>query len=199
MSHRRDVNFTRIAKPQGAPRGLLLHFILFKISLEPSHGYEILQEIEEKTAGAWRPGPGSIYPMLKKLVSKGYIKSESSRRVRTSQRVYQITPKGKAQVQKIRKIFTNAGQRWSSLARIFVDMLEPSELSRFFVEGSRKQFEIARETLESKLDKIRVEDAQFMMKEYSLNLQRQLDWSNSVIRALSHEDPIKAEARLDVG
>ena len=177
----------------------MMHFILFKNSMEPSHGYEKLQEIEEKTAGAWRPGPGSIYPMLKKLVSKGYIKSESSRRVRTSQRVYQITPKGKAQVQKIRKIFTNAGQRWSSLARIFVDMLEPSELSRFFVEGSRKQFEIARETLESKLDKIRVEDAQFMMKEYSLNLQRQLDWSNSVIRALSHEDPIKAEARLDVG
>ena len=196
MSHRRDVDIARIAKPQGAPRGLLLHFILFKISLEPSHGYEILQEIEEKTAGAWRPGPGSVYPMLKKLVSKGYIRSESSRRVKTSQRVYQITPKGKAQVQKIRKTFTNAGQRWSSLARIFVDMLEPADLSRFFVEGSRKQFEIARETLESKLDKIRVEDAQFMMKEYSLNLQRQLDWSNAVLRGLSSSDPIKAEARL---
>jgi DNA-binding PadR family transcriptional regulator len=192
----RDVDLARIAKPQGAPRGLLLHFILHKISLEPSHGYEILQEIEEKTSGAWRPGPGSIYPMLKKLVSQGYIKSESSRKVKTAQRVYQITPKGKAHIQKIRKIFTNAGERWSSLARIFIDMLEPSDLSKFFVEGSKKQFEIARETLESRIDRLRTEDAEFMMKEYALNLQRQLEWCNAVLRGLRRGHVVETEARI---
>ena len=83
-----------IERQQGAPRGLLLHFILYKISLKPYHGYELLQEIEENTAGAWRPGPGSIYPMLKKLVSEGYIKSESSKKVKTAQTIYQITQKG---------------------------------------------------------------------------------------------------------
>ncbi len=134
--------------------------------------------------------------MLKKLVSQGYIESESPRKVKTSQRIYQITPKGKAHILKIRKIFTNAGQRWSSLARIFVDMLGPSDISKFFVEGSRKQFEIARETLESKLDKLRVEDAEFMMREYSLNLQRQLDWSNAILRKLKRANPIKTEREI---
>jgi DNA-binding PadR family transcriptional regulator len=195
MSHR-VIDFAKVAKPQGAPRGLLLHFILYKISLEPSHGYEILQEIEEKTAGAWRPGPGSIYPMLKKLVSQGYIKSESPRKIKTAQRIYQITPKGKAHILKIRKIFSTAGQRWSSLARIFVEMLEPEDLSKFIVEGSTKQFEIARETIEARIGKIKHQDALFMMEEYSLNLQKQLGWSESIVRSLKRADPIKAEARI---
>jgi DNA-binding PadR family transcriptional regulator len=195
MSHR-DIDFAKVAKPQGAPRGLLLHFILYKISLEPSHGYEILQEIEEKTAGAWRPGPGSIYPMLKKLVSQGYIKSESPRKIKTAQRIYQITPKGKAHIQKIRKIFSTAGQRWSSLARIFVEMLEPEDLSKFIVEGSTKQFEIARETIESRIEKLKPQEALFMMEEYSLNLQKQLSWSESVIRSLKRADPIRTEVRI---
>jgi DNA-binding PadR family transcriptional regulator len=195
MIHR-DIDFAKVAKPQGAPRGLLLHFILYKISLEPSHGYEILQEIEEKTAGAWRPGPGSIYPMLKKLVSQGYIKSESPRKIKTAQRIYQITPKGKAHIQKIRKIFSTAGQRWSSLARIFVEMLEPEDLSKFIVEGSTKQFEIARETIESRIEKLKPQEALFMMEEYSLNLQKQLSWSESVIRSLKRADPIRTEVRI---
>ncbi|MHB1868056.1 MAG: PadR family transcriptional regulator [Nitrososphaerales archaeon] len=186
----------KFTKPQGAPRGLLLHYIMYKISMKPSHGYEILQDIEEKTAGAWRPGPGSIYPMLKKLVSKGYIKSESPRRVKTSQRIYQITPKGRIHIQKIKKIFTNAGQRWGSLARIFVDMLEPSDLAKFFVDASKNQFGVARESIESKLSLIPRVDAEFMLKEYSLNLQRQLDWSNKILRGFQHTNPIRAETKI---
>lgn len=183
-----------LEKPQGAPRGLLLHFILYKISLKPSHGYEILQEIEENTAGAWRPGPGSIYPMLKKLVSEGYIKSES--KLKSPQTVYQITPKGKLHLQEIRKVFASASQKWGGLYRLFSEMLDPADIPKMFVDGSRRQFEVTREMLESKLDKISATDLEFMMKEYSLNLQRQLDWSNEILSRLERTDPVKAEAKI---
>lgn len=192
MPRKRD---SYLERPQGAPRGLLLHFILYKISLKPHHGYELLQEIEENTSGAWRPGPGSIYPMLKKLVSEGYIKSES-KKAKTAQTIYQITQKGKVHMQEIRKIFANASQKWGGLYRLFSEMLDPADIPKMFVDGSRRQFEITREMLESKLDKISETDLEFMMKEYSLNLQRQTDWSNEILRSLKRSVSVKAEAKI---
>src|SRR5438552_3272151 len=58
-----------------APKGLLRYYILHKIAQKPIHGYEIIQDIDSKTEGAWRPGAGSLYPILKKLVSEGLIKA----------------------------------------------------------------------------------------------------------------------------
>src|ERR1035441_5342302 len=78
-----------LAHPQGAPRGLLLHYMLRKISKNPCHGYEILQEIDAKTEGAWRPGAGSIYPILKKLLENGYIQSDQ--KTGADRRIYSIT------------------------------------------------------------------------------------------------------------
>ena len=171
------------AKPQGAPRGLLLHYILYKISLKPAHGYEILQDIEEKTEGAWRPGAGSIYPMLKKLVQQGYIKAES-KSVETSLRVYRITPKGRRNVQEAKEMFANAGQRWSAIRRIFIEMLATKDISKFLVDGARVQFDVAREALESKIHEIPQSEVEFILKEYDLNLQRQLDWSRDMMNKL---------------
>src|SRR5580698_694175 len=82
-----------LTHPQGAPRGLLLHYMLRKIAQSPCHGYEILQDIDSKTEGAWRPGAGSIYPILKKLVTNGYIKANEGTRG-VDRKVYSITPKG---------------------------------------------------------------------------------------------------------
>lgn len=185
-----------IERPQGAPRGLLLHFILYKISLKPYHGYELLREIEENTAGAWRPGPGSIYPMLKKLVSEGYIRSESPKRAKSALTVYLITHKGKLHMQEIRKVFASAGQKWGGLYRLFVEMLDPADLPKMFVDGSRKQFEVTREILDTKKDLISGTDLEYMMKEYSLNLQRQLDWSDEILSSLKRGVPVRAEANI---
>jgi DNA-binding PadR family transcriptional regulator len=191
----KDLDFERFAKPQGAPRGLLLHYILYKISQKPSHGYELLQEIEEKTEGAWRPGAGSIYPMLKKLVAQGYIKAESPKKLHTFQRVYHITPEGKLHVAKTKEMFSNAGHRWSLMRKIFIDMLEPKDLSKFFVEGAKMHFDATRDVVDSKISAIPSAEAEFILKEYALNLQRQLDWSNEVLRGLKHTK-IATEAKI---
>ncbi|GIJ20159.1 hypothetical protein Vlu01_07830 [Micromonospora lutea] len=39
----------------------------------PMHGYEMIQEIDSRTGGGWRPSPGSIYPTLQLLEDEGVI------------------------------------------------------------------------------------------------------------------------------
>lgn len=53
------------------PRGFLDYVVLQALQSKPMSGTELMDEIEEKTQ--WRPGPGSIYPLLKKLNKRGAI------------------------------------------------------------------------------------------------------------------------------
>lgn len=41
------------------------------------HGYEMIQEIGDRSGGAWRPSPGSVYPTLQLLEDEGLIVSVS--------------------------------------------------------------------------------------------------------------------------
>lgn len=41
------------------------------------HGYEMIQEIGERSGGAWKPSPGSVYPTLQLLEDEGLIVSAS--------------------------------------------------------------------------------------------------------------------------
>jgi DNA-binding PadR family transcriptional regulator len=42
------------------------------------HGYEMIQELEERTGGRWRPSAGSIYPTLQMLEDEGLIRGEET-------------------------------------------------------------------------------------------------------------------------
>jgi len=162
-----------------------MHYALYKIAQRPSHGYEILQDIESRTEGAWRPGAGSIYPMLKKMVDEGLITDEPKGKV--DHRTYHITKKGLEHVRVGKGFFANFGQRWGSMRRIFIEMLEPEDVGKFLVDGSKTQFQIAQEALESKLENIDSSEARFILKEYALNLERQLDWANSTLNKVGEE------------
>lgn len=168
---------------KGAPRGLLLHYILHSISVKPKHGYEILQDIEAKTDGAWRPGVGSVYPVLKKLLANGYIETDK-RGSMENRRVYSITPKGVEEMKERGEMFASSWQRWVAMRRLFYDLLDPAGFSNMFVEGSRKQFEMAKELMEARGDSMSRNEMDFMLREYSLNLERQLDWTQGRIREL---------------
>jgi DNA-binding PadR family transcriptional regulator len=165
----------------GAPRGMLLHYILHSISLKPKHGYEILQDIDGKTDGAWRPGVGSVYPILKRLFANGYIQADEKGSVE-NRRVYSITPKGIEEMKGRGEMMASSWQRWMAMRRLYFDMLDPSGISSLFVEGSRKQFEMVKELLEARRNSISRNDMDFMLREYSLNLERQLDWTQAQLR-----------------
>src|SRR5438034_11828670 len=98
-----------------APKGLLRYYILHKIVQKPIHGYEIIQDIDSKTEGAWRPGAGSLYPILKKLVSEGLIKAEPEPSNEATRRVYQITPKGDESLAHAQELFATFQHPFRSL------------------------------------------------------------------------------------
>src|SRR5213593_2139735 len=170
--------------PQGAPRGLLRHYILHRIAEKPAHGYDILREIASKTEGSWRPGAGSVYPILKELLAESYIKTEPHRRGETSQRVYHITPKGARRVRQSSDMFRKAGENWGAMRSLFIELVEPEQLPNLFTHMVSGQFSFVRDVLELKRDKIPSKQIGFMLKEYALNLQRQLEWANRTLKQL---------------
>ncbi|MFJ9695015.1 PadR family transcriptional regulator [Kitasatospora sp. NPDC101183] len=60
-----------------ARRGDVRASLLALLKERPMHGYEMIAEIAERTGGAWRPSPGSIYPNLQLLEEEGLITSET--------------------------------------------------------------------------------------------------------------------------
>ena len=177
------VDSKSLTHPQGAPRGLLLHYMLHKISQSPCHGYEILQDIDSKTEGAWRPGAGSIYPILKKLVVKGYIKAAAGARG-ADRKVYSITSKGLEFINEDEKMLRNSGRNWMAMRRLFLELLKPEDLTRFVSEGTKGQFELAQEIISSKMNVIPPKDREYILKEYVLNLERQLEWANQALKEI---------------
>ncbi|WP_329015616.1 PadR family transcriptional regulator [Streptomyces sp. NBC_00690] len=60
-----------------ARRGDVRASILALLKDRPMHGYEMIQEIGERSGGAWKPSPGSVYPTLQLLEDEGLISSAS--------------------------------------------------------------------------------------------------------------------------
>jgi DNA-binding PadR family transcriptional regulator len=54
-------------------QGELRLALLALIAEKPSHGYELIKEIEEMTGGAYAPSPGAVYPTLQMLADEGQI------------------------------------------------------------------------------------------------------------------------------
>lgn len=157
------------------------------MSIRPVHGYEIAQDIEEKTDGAWRPAPGSIYPMLKKLTSQGLIRATQTktRGSDTSQRTYEITPKGAKCLGQAKEMFASAGFRWTSMRRLFIELMDSDQVAKFLVEGSKAGFQMSQELVNTKIIKLSQKEGEFALKEYILNLQKQLDWAERKLGELS--------------
>jgi DNA-binding PadR family transcriptional regulator len=57
----------------GFGHGGLRLVVLKLIEEKPSHGYELIKEIEERFKGAYSPSPGVVYPTLSWLEDEGFI------------------------------------------------------------------------------------------------------------------------------
>ncbi len=78
--------------PRGrrARRGAVRAAILVLLGEESRNGYTLMQEIEKRSEGTWRPSPGSIYPALAMMEDEGLIRSVDSE----DQRAYELTDAG---------------------------------------------------------------------------------------------------------
>jgi DNA-binding PadR family transcriptional regulator len=78
-----------------ARRGDVRAAALALLAEEPRNGYQIIQEIGERSDGVWRPSPGSVYPALQQLEDENLIRAEAGDGGR---RAYVLTDEGSAYV-----------------------------------------------------------------------------------------------------
>ena len=74
-----------------ARRGDVRLALLRLLAEEPANGYQLMQTIEERSGGRWRPSPGSVYPTLAQLEDEGLIRSVEAEGARR----FEITDAGR--------------------------------------------------------------------------------------------------------
>lgn len=71
-------------------RGDVRAAVLALLAEQPMHGYQIIQKIDERSGGTWKPSAGSVYPTLQLLADEGLITAEES----DGRKTYALTEAG---------------------------------------------------------------------------------------------------------
>ncbi len=85
------------------PKGFIRYQVLESLNEKPMSGSEIINEVESRTNGRWKPSPGSIYPLLAWLQDNGHVKELSTDQ--GGMKRYEITESGRALLSEQKKIF----------------------------------------------------------------------------------------------
>jgi len=88
-------------------RGDVRAAVLLLLEEQPRHGYDLIQEISERSSGSWTPSPGSIYPTLQILEDEGLVAIETVE----GRKMASLTPAGVAHVEANRAAL---GTPWST-------------------------------------------------------------------------------------
>ena len=101
--------FPGFGPPRGprARRGDVRAALLLLLAEEPRNGYGLMQEIEQRSDGVWRPSPGSVYPALQQLEDEGLVQQAGEGR-----KAYTLTAEGSAHVEENRKAL---GTPWDAV------------------------------------------------------------------------------------
>jgi DNA-binding PadR family transcriptional regulator len=87
-------------------RGDVRAAVLVLLDEGPETGYGLMGEIEDRSEGAWRPSPGSMYPTLTMLEDEGLIRPQPGE----GRTPYELTDEGRAYVEQHRE---KLGQPWA--------------------------------------------------------------------------------------
>jgi DNA-binding PadR family transcriptional regulator len=115
-------------------KGDLKYVILELLQEKPSHGYEIIRALEERSRGFYTPSPGAIYPTLQMLEDLDYV----TVRQQDGKKVYTITEAGRAflaeREQVVDDIWARTRDRWGPEVREEIGELvrELRDLGRLF-------------------------------------------------------------------
>ena len=74
-----------------ARRGDVRAALLTLLAEEPRNGYQLMQEVERRSEGVWRPSPGSVYPALQQLEDEGLVRSDETE----GRKLFHLTDEGR--------------------------------------------------------------------------------------------------------
>ncbi len=89
-------------------RGDVRAALLVLLDEEPRNGYGLMQEIERRSEGIWRPSPGSVYPALAQLEDEGLVQADSDE----GRKRFVLTEAGRSHVEEHREAL---GEPWAGL------------------------------------------------------------------------------------
>lgn len=89
-------------------RGDVRAALLLLLAENATNGYRLMQEIEERSDGLWRPSPGSVYPTLSRLEGDGLVAVEKH----DGHKTFSLTKAGDAYVDENRE---RLGEPWVGL------------------------------------------------------------------------------------
>ncbi len=92
-----------------ARRGDVRAAALLLLADEPRNGYQLMQEIEARSNGVWRPSPGSVYPALSQLEDEGLVRAEAG----DGRRTFVLTDAGRSYVEEHRD---ELGSPWDEMS-----------------------------------------------------------------------------------
>jgi DNA-binding PadR family transcriptional regulator len=173
--------------PQTVPRGFLRLYILLMLSRGPKTGYSIMQWIEEKTEGAWKPGAGTMYPLLKSLQREGLLKVKGESE-KGGSKTYSLTAKGTKELEEVRTRIAGVGKKERVMGQLFSELFPGS----IFVPMMIRRWRDGMEVLRQKLAEIPEKERTPLLEELRFILGSQLDWIDS---QLSSSVPPKVARR----
>jgi DNA-binding PadR family transcriptional regulator len=86
---------SRVPRGPKVRRGDVRAAILDVLAVEPMNGYQIIQQIAERSGGAWKPSPGSVYPTVQQLEDEGLVEGRDVE----GRRLLRLTDAGRTYVE----------------------------------------------------------------------------------------------------
>ncbi len=135
--------------PGRGRRGDVRNAILALLAEQPMNGYQLINEISERTNGLWSPSAGSVYPALGLLLDEGLIVDREI----DGKRVHELTEAGRAYVAEHADELTDPWERVTAGHRGFLDMRpEIAQLAmavqQVAMSGDENQIQSARQILD---------------------------------------------------
>jgi DNA-binding PadR family transcriptional regulator len=121
-------------------RGDLKFMILGLLEEKPMHGYEVMQRLEDETAGFYSASPGSVYPVLQMLQDEGLLRSSEIE----GKRVYELTDEGREFLRRHRDRVEGVADRASDFGNAFSGR-GIGDVTRSFARLAQGSFERATE------------------------------------------------------
>ena len=129
-----------------ARRGDVRAAALVLLEEEPRNGYQLMQEIERRSDGAWRPSPGAVYPALQQLEDEGLVRTREVE----GGRLFELTDAGRAHVEEHR---AELGEPWEAFSRDVPD--ETRELARLMKDLVGAAVQVIRAGDEAQVERAR--------------------------------------------
>lgn len=147
---------------QRARRGNVRSAILSLLAEQPHNGYQIMQAIEQRSHGQWRPSSGSIYPTLQQLEDEELVETEE-RAGQSGSKIYKLSAKGRRYVDDNRE---ELDAEWAALEE------DPSTEPRWQIMKLFRELGSAAMQVAQNGSAKQVEDAKQLLVEVRRNLYR---------------------------